>query len=123
MQADIGEAARPDGSERLGHAVDEGLDANEPGLRRPLGFRDQMLAAAEADFESYRLDAWCKQGREVVGRRRVEVECQSRQQGFEQCGLLRPQRMALAAAEKGARRPRLIVYRRNHSCCHARASA
>ena len=47
--------ARPravDRGQRLRHAVDERLDADEAGRRIALGLRDQVLAAAEADLEA-----------------------------------------------------------------------
>ena len=52
MQPDVGELARRDRGQRLGHAVDERLDADEAGARMLLGLRDQVLAAAEADLEA-----------------------------------------------------------------------
>ena len=54
VQADVGEAAVVDRSERLRHAVDERLDPDEAGPRVALRLRHQMLAAAEAAFERAR---------------------------------------------------------------------
>ena len=51
MQADVFELALVDRGQRLGHAVDERLDADEAGTRMPLRFGDQVFAAAEAAFE------------------------------------------------------------------------
>ncbi len=40
-----------DRRQRLGHAVDEGLDADKAGLRPRLRLRHQGFAAAETDLE------------------------------------------------------------------------
>ena len=103
MQPDIGETARRDGGQRLGHAVDERLDADEAGARMLLGFRDQMLAAAESDLEAHRLDGVREQHRRIGRRGICEVERKARQQRVEQGRLLRPKLVAFAPAEEGAR--------------------
>ena len=40
-----------DRGERLGHAVDEGFDADEAGPRCIMGLCDQEFAATETDLE------------------------------------------------------------------------
>ena len=66
--------------------------------------RDQMLGAAEADFQAQFVDGMRKQRAQIGRRGPGEVERERRQQRVEQRGLTRLERMALAAAEKGALR-------------------
>ena len=106
MQADIGEPCALDRGERLGHAVDERLDADEAGARIALGLRDQMLAAAEADFEADVIDRRRKQRRADRPAPACEIERKPRQQRLEQRGLARPQRMPLRRPKKA---PRALV--------------
>ena len=92
------------GGQRFGHAVDEGVAADEADGRMRLRLRDQMLAAAEADFQPDVVERACKK-RAQIGRRRLgEIEREARQQRVEQRRLPRLQRMALAPAEEGALR-------------------
>ncbi len=63
---------------------------------------DQMLAAAEADFEPHVVDGSVETARAGRPAARVEIERQPRQQRLEQRRLPRAQRMALAPAEEGA---------------------
>ena len=89
MQPDIGEPLRLDRGQRLRHAVDERLDADEAGARLLLGFGDQMLAAAEADFQAHLIDRDGEQLGEIGRRRRRKIDGQPRQQGIERsprCG-------------------------------------
>jgi uncharacterized protein (DUF2336 family) len=51
MQSDIAQPRRLDGAERLGHAIDEGLDADNSGARPRDRLSDHVFAAAEADLE------------------------------------------------------------------------
>src|SRR5581483_11309059 len=51
-QADIAETELGNGGYGLGHSVQEGLDADEADIGVPGRRIDQMLAAAEADFET-----------------------------------------------------------------------
>ena len=101
MQPDVFELAFVDRRQRLGHAVDERLDADEARARMPRGFGDQMLAAAEAAFQPDVVDV--VEQRAQIGRsRRGEIEREPRQQRVEQRRLPLAQRMALAPAEEGA---------------------
>ena len=72
------------------------------GLR--LRLRDQMLGAAEADFQPHVVERLCKQRAQIGGRRLGQIEREARQQRVEQRGLPRLQRMTLAPAEEGALR-------------------
>ena len=101
MQPDVVELALVDRDQRLGHAVDERLDADEAGARMPLRLGDQMFAAAEAAFEPDLVDA-VEQRAQIGGCGRGQIEREPRQQRVQQRGLARLQRVALAPAEKGA---------------------
>ena len=120
MQPDVGELALVDRGQRLGHAVDERLDADEAGARIALGFRDQVLAAAEAAFQPHVVDA-VEQRAQIGGRGRRQIERKLRQQRVEQRGLARPQRMALAPAEEGA--GSMLLVRGHHGCHRPRTCA
>jgi hypothetical protein len=52
MQPDIRKRLQLDRRKRLGHSVDERLDADEPDARVLLGLRDHVLSAAESDLEA-----------------------------------------------------------------------
>ena len=52
MQTQVAQAVGLDRSQRLGHAVEERLAAEKAGAGVAQRLGDQMLAAAEADFES-----------------------------------------------------------------------
>ena len=65
-QADIADIVRLDLREYLRHAVDIGLAADEAGVRKRLGFGDQVLAAAETDFEPHRFGRRIEQLREAT---------------------------------------------------------
>ena len=71
MQPDVCEAELVDRDQRLRHAVDERLASDEAGARVSLRLRDQMLRAAEADFEPHVVDRLRKQGCEIVRRGRA----------------------------------------------------
>jgi hypothetical protein len=60
-----------------------------------------VFSTAESDLEPHVIH-WTRKQRSRRGRRYAEIESESRQQGFEQRRLLRPQRMALTPAEKRA---------------------
>ena len=92
------------GAEDLGHAVDVRLAADEAGLRKAQRFRDQMLAAAESDFETDALDCRIEQRREVGRTGAADVERQMRQQVLDQVGLMRAELVALAPSEERALR-------------------
>ena len=61
IEADIADIVRLDLRQDLRHAVDIGLAADEPDVRKGLRLRDQMLAAAESDFEPDILDVAIEQ--------------------------------------------------------------
>ena len=69
MQADIAELVVVDRGQRLGDGVDEAVAADEAGARIGLRLRDQMLGAAEADFEPHVIGA--AEQRAQIGRRRL----------------------------------------------------
>src|SRR5262245_47304998 len=108
MQPDVFDLLRVDRRQRLGHAVDERLAADEPGARMVERLRDQVLTAAEADLEADVVDRTWKERGEIVRRPR-EIDREPRQQRLEQPGLMRAQGMALAAAEECAVTVRLVV--------------
>ncbi len=119
MQADVGEAAIVDGGERLRHAVDERLDADEAGRRMLLRLGDEMLAAAEAAFQSD--VAGALEQRAQIGRRRaIKIERELRQQRVEQRRLPRFERMALAPAEKRALAV-TVVHLSHARACHRKS--
>jgi hypothetical protein len=66
-----------------------------------LGFADQMLGAAETDFEVDKINAIRKQTFESRRWRLPQVDGKLRQRCCEQVGLMLPQFLAPAAAEKG----------------------
>ncbi|MGY3497580.1 hypothetical protein ACVW1B_006999 [Bradyrhizobium sp. USDA 4502] len=105
-QADIADIQRLDLGQDLRHAVDIGLAADEARGRKGLRLRDQMLAAAEADFEPDILDAVVEQLGQRLGRGRRDVDRQMRQQSVDQVGLVRAQLVALAPSEERAARMR-----------------
>ena len=55
-QPDVADVVRLDLRQDLRHAVDVGLAADEAGIRKGERFGDQMLAAAEPDFEPDMVD-------------------------------------------------------------------
>ena len=96
---------RFDRGERLGHPVEERLDADEAAGRIGSRLRDQMLGAAEADLEPDLTTGDGKQGgratpaQTIADQRRgsaADVSIQTRLPG--------PQGLALAASEEGAGR-------------------
>src|SRR5262249_5874125 len=108
MQADIAEVLRLDQRQRLRHAVDERLAADEAHARPGGRFRHEVLAPAggvlapaEADLEADLVGGMGKQRGEPIRRRGAKIEREPRQQALHQRGLARPQRMALAPAEEG----------------------
>ena len=100
----VADVVRLDGAEDLGHAVDIRLAADEAGLRKAQCFRDQMLAAAESDFETDALDCRIEQRREVGRTGTADVERKMRQQILDQVGLMRAELVALAPPEERALR-------------------
>jgi hypothetical protein len=104
VEADIGKTALVDPGQGLGHAVQEGLDADKPGFGVFLGFSKEMLAAAEADFQADLAHFGSEQGAQVPGRGCRKVELELGKERLEPRGLTGPQRFALAAAEEGAPR-------------------
>ena len=101
---DVADVVRLDGAEDLGHAVDVRLAADEADLRKARRFRDQMLAAAESDFETDALDCRIEQRREVGRTGTADVELKMRQQMLDQVGLMRAELVALAPSEERALR-------------------
>ncbi len=59
-QTDVLEPVLLDRGKRLGHAIDERLAADEAGARICQCLRDQMLAAAKADFQPHVIDRHAK---------------------------------------------------------------
>jgi hypothetical protein len=102
IKPDIVMAAGFDQSQDFCHAIDKGLAADETLARMGSGLRNQIFAAAEADFEPDRIDRRRKQLREIRRRRLLESERKPRQQRLHQRSVVRPQRVALTAAEEGA---------------------
>src|SRR5262245_27835669 len=82
------------------------------------GLSDQILAAAESDFEADSLGGVRKHLREVLRRRPVERKRKLRQQCRNKLGLARSQLVTLASAEKGAvavlRHDLVAGYRHRH---------
>src|SRR5260370_22977710 len=116
VKSDIVDGALLDRCKDLRHAVDEGLAADETNRRIGACLRDQILTAAESDFEANRLDGARKHLREFVRRRLTKYERQPRQQGRHEVNLTRPQPVTLAAADTGALAGRgmIIVARHRH---------
>ena len=83
----------------LRHAVDVGLATDEADLGKGAGFRDQVFAAAESDFEPDFLGLRIEQVSEI-GRAEAGVEGKPRQQMFDQIGLMRAKLVALAPPEQ-----------------------
>ena len=113
MEADVGKPARFDRGECLRHAVDEGFAADEADARVGRRRGDQVLSPAEADLQPHVRDGLREQCAQIAGRRRGHIDREARQQRFEQRGLMRPQRVALAPAEEGA----VFVRSGLHPCC------
>ncbi len=101
MQPDILERIVLDRDQRFADGVDETVRADEADARMGLGLRNQMLGAAEADFQPHRVDI-AEHGTQIGGRWFCQIERERRQQRLEQRGLARAQRMALAPPEEGA---------------------
>ena len=124
MQPDIFDLLRVDRRERLGHAVDERLAADEADARIAKRLRDQVLGSAEADLEADVIDrSWKQRGEIACGRGQIHRE--PRQQRFEQSGLVRAQGVSLAPAEECAVMVGLVVghgalRRRRHSTSRLR---
>ena len=79
VQADIAQSGRLDGGERLGHAVDEGLDANHSGLRPCGRLGDHVFAAAKADLELNFFHRHGEQCPERGGRGMADINRETRQ--------------------------------------------
>ena len=82
MDADVGEAAAVDQGAQAGQAVDEGLAADQPDLAVRLRLGGEMFAAAETNFEPYRVGLVIEQGRRIESR--LGGDQQSRQQRIDQ---------------------------------------
>jgi hypothetical protein len=93
-------------SEEFRHRIDEGLDADETGLGPLLGAMQQMLAAAEADFEHDALRRMPEQTSRRPGGA-FQIDLPERQQPLQLLGLARTQRLAAAAAVKRLGRDRV----------------
>ncbi len=102
MQADVAQAAAFDGGERLGHAVDEGFDADNAGAGLLARLRDHRFTAAETDLEHDIGDRYWKQHAQIGRRRGGKIEGQQRQQCFDQLRLVRAQLVAFAASKERA---------------------
>ena len=100
-QPDVADVVDLNLRQYLRHAVDVRLAADEAGIRKGARFRDQMFAAAESDFEPYVIGGIEQSGK--VGRAgSSDIQCQARQQMFDQIGLMRPQPVAFASSEERA---------------------
>ena len=118
----FGRAARLDRRQRLGHAVDERLDADEAGARMRSACAIRCSPPPKPISSRTRVDRLRKQRAQVGRRGPIEIERKPRQQRLEQRRLARPQRMPLAPAEE---RAALRDVSPNHDCrswCRARAS-
>ena len=91
---------RLDLREDLCHAVDIRLAADEAGIRKGQRFGNQMLAAAEADFEPGIVERRFEDFAKMRRRGRRNVQRQPRQQILDQVGLQCAQLVALAPAEE-----------------------
>ena len=78
--------------------------ADKSGVRLSLRLGDQMLGAAEADFESQIVDRSSEQRLQSGWRGLGEIERELRQQRIEKCGLTRLERVTFAAAKESALR-------------------
>src|SRR4029077_5330496 len=94
MEPDIADLPRVDRRQRLGHAVDERLAADEADARIAKRLRDQGLTAAEADLEAGGIDRAWKQRGEIV-RGCDQVYSEAWQQRVEQFSLVRAQGVPL----------------------------
>ena len=65
VEADVLQLLLLDRRQHLGHAVDEGLAADEARVGMRARLRGQMFAAAEPDLEPYAFDRVGKQSREI----------------------------------------------------------
>jgi len=70
--------------------------------RMLLGLGNHMFSAAKSDLEADVVDRRGEQGCKFGRRRRGQIDRKPRQQSLEQLRLMPPQRMTLAAPEKGA---------------------
>src|SRR5262249_29124125 len=122
VKSDIVDGALLDRCKDFRLAADEGLAADETDRRMGASFCDQILAAAESDFEADRLDGARKYLREVLWRRLVECDCKLRQQRRHKVDLARSQPVTLAAAEKGALAGlgMIVVARHHHQIWQSR---
>ena len=91
-----------DRRQRLGHAVDERLGADEAGARIGLRLPDQMLGAAEADFEPNVVDRRWKQRGEISGAGDVRSSARRGSSVSNSSAWRARKRMPLAPAEEGA---------------------
>jgi hypothetical protein len=103
MQADVVDRPALDLRQHLGHAVDEGLDADEaePGMGRRLAH--EMLAAAEADLQHIAV-ARPRKGRRGAGPRGIDAQArqqssieQIRLEGLRALPLRRPKKVPCPA--------------------------
>ena len=72
----------------------------KPVSRKRQRFRDQMLAAAESDFEPDVVDRRIEQRREIGRAGLADVERKTRQQMLDQVGLVDAELVALAPPEE-----------------------
>lgn len=100
VQTNILQPFPVDHGECFGHAVDEGLDPDEAGLRPLQRLRGHGLAAAKPDLKKNVGDGDRKQRTQIDGCGPTEIKGKPRQQCFEQTRLLRTQFMALAPPEE-----------------------
>lgn len=112
VQTDVLRAALLDVAQARGNAVQERLDADEAAVGMSGGLGDQVLAAAEADFEDLGAGfsrKWGCRGRkaDILGHRREQLfpiqrallrDGQMRQQRLDQTGLARLEGAGLDAA-------------------------
>ena len=99
-QPDVADVMGFDLRQDLGHAVDIGLAADEARIWKGAALRDQMFAAAEADFEPDLIGRRVEQPGKIGWAGLADVERQPRQQLLDQLNLMDAQLVALAPSEE-----------------------
>src|SRR5205823_11240955 len=99
-EPDVADVMRLDLCQDLRHAVDVRLATDEADFGEGTRFRDQVFAAAESDFEPDFIGPRIEQVSEIGRAGAGDVERKSRQQMFDQIGLMRAELVALAPPEQ-----------------------
>src|SRR5208283_4267946 len=110
MQTNILQAGILDRRQRLGHAVDERLNADESRPRPRRGLRNQVFTPTKADLELHLVDRHRKQRVKLDPSGLRKIERQSGQQRVKELGLPLAQLVTLAAAEEGARVMLFVIH-------------